>query len=132
MRASQVIGLGLSGLAVPVLLVGLLDPLEGSLAFVVGGALLLFAYATSRIQVPALAWVGWLVAVVAGAAAVGGAVWTQTGGLDQEAVRGGAPAWVLVLLAVYEAAVVVTAAGAVQYAVRLARSVRATAPRGRP
>jgi hypothetical protein len=52
----------------------MLDPLEGSLAFVVGGALLLFAYATSRIQVPALAWVGWLVAVVAGAAAVGGAV----------------------------------------------------------
>jgi len=116
MRARQIIGLCLGVITVPVLVAGLLDPLEGGLALLVGGFLLLVTFVVSRVAVPRLAWMGW-------ASAVGLAVVTLVAVAQYYPLRE-YPWWIWALAISYELAAAVAAAGGVVYAVRLVRRVR--------
>ena len=118
MHTRQVIGLVLSVLTVPVLLLGLIDPIEGGIAMLVAGALIVVTWAVSRVRVPRLEWIAWLTAVASGASALVAVpmYWPSTP----------YPFWVWLLVGLYEIAVAVTVAGGVVYVVRHVRRVRAS------
>ena len=70
MRTRQIVGLILGILTVPVLIVGLMDPIEGGVALLVGGALVVIVFLVSRVPMPRLLWIAWLSAVAFGAASL--------------------------------------------------------------
>lgn len=131
MRTREIVGLVLSALTLPVLVAGLIDPVEGGLAMLVGAVLALATWLVSRVPVPRLEWIGWLVAMAAGSGAL---VAVVVRGATEGMTPGGAglPWWVWALVAVYEAAVAVTIAGGVQYVVRHVRRLRGTHGTTRP
>lgn len=116
MHIRQVIGLVLSIVTVPVLLLGLMDPVEGGMAMLVAGVLILVTFAVSRVGVPRLEWIAWFAAFVAGAGSLVAVAhyWPLVP----------YPWWVWALVAVYEFAVAVTVAGGIVYVVRHARILR--------
>ena len=119
--ARHIIGLVLAVLTVPLVLIGLIDPLEGGLAMLVAGALVLATWLVSRIPVPRLEWIAWTattsLAVVT--VAIASVLWnqgiTQTQGLSW---------WMWALIGVYTIGVLATLAGGVQYVVRHVRALR--------
>jgi hypothetical protein len=130
MSGRHAVGLVLSILTVPVLVLGLFDPLEGGLAMLAAGVLIVVTWLVSRVPVPRLEWISWLATVAAGVSAIAGAVWVN---VDRGYVIGGAegvPAWVLVLVALYEIGVLVTIAGGIAYVVRHVTTGRSAAPTG--
>jgi hypothetical protein len=116
MHSRHMIGLVLSILTVPVLVLGLLDPVEGGVAMLVAGLLILLTFAVSRVAVPRLEWIPWLTSVAAGASAL--AAVPHYYPLEPY------PWWVWALVVVYEVAVAVTVAGGVAYVVRHVRTLR--------
>lgn len=131
MYARHIIGLVLAGLTVPLFLLGLIDPLEGGLAMLAAGGLLLVTWLVSRIPVPRLEWIAWTattsLAVVT--VAIASALWSQ--GVTQQQ---GLAWWMWGLIGVYSIGVLATLAGAVQYVVRHVRTLRhrdAATPRGK-
>ena len=116
MRMRQIVGLILGILTVPVLIVGLMDPIEGGVALLVGGALLVIVFLVSRVPVPRFLWIAWLSAVAFGAASLI-AVAQYYPWRDY-------PWWIWALVVGYEVAAGVTAAGGVVYVVRMARRLR--------
>jgi hypothetical protein len=124
MRTRQITGLVLVILTIPALVLGLLDPLEGGIAMLVAGALILTTRLVSRVEVPRVEWIAWFASVVTGAAAIAGATWIN---VQRGYVIGGPgaqPWWVIALVIGYEVGVVVTLVGGVQYLVRQVRAVR--------
>lgn len=122
MHTRHIVGLILTILTIPFLLLGLIDPMEGGLAMLVAGLLVLATWLVSRITVPRLEWIAWAATAVVGAAAVtvGTLLW-------QAGVTGPGrpiPWWVWVLIGAYEAGVLTTLAGGVQYLVRHVRVLR--------
>lgn len=115
------LGLVLSILTVPILVLGLIDPLEGGIAMLIGGALTVVTWLVSRVPVPRLEWIAWLTAFISGGLALLGAVllWQQSPGGPE-----GMPWWVLVPLVVYEIAVAATIAGGVWFVARHVRALR--------
>lgn len=115
-------------LAVPMvlaLMLGLLDPLEGGMALLVGLALAALVWALSRAPVPRWAWIAALAAVALGAASL---VWAGTT-QDDDGHRSGSSGVVLGVLVVgYELAALATLAGGVVLAVRVVREARGPRP----
>ena len=120
MRTRQIVGLILGILTVPVLIVGLMDPIEGGVALLVGGALVVIVFLVSRVPMPRLLWIAWLSAVAFGAASLI-AVAQYYPWRDY-------PWWIWALVVGYEVAAGVTAAGGVVYVVRMARRLRRDRP----
>lgn len=119
--ARHIIGLVLAILTVPLVLLGLIDPLEGGVAMLVAGALVLLTWLVSRIPVPRLEWIAWTattsLAVVT--VAVASVLWNQ--GITQTQ---GLAWWMWGLIGVYTVGVLATIAGSVQYIVRHVRTLR--------
>jgi hypothetical protein len=119
--ARHIIGLVLAVLTIPVVIIGLIDPLEGGVAMLVAGALVLVTWLVSRIPVPRLEWIAWTattsLAVVT--VAIASVLWSQ--GITQTE---GLAWWMWGLIGVYRIGVLVTLAGGVQYIVRHVRALR--------
>jgi len=67
MRARQVIGLVLVIIALPLVVVGLIDPLEGGIALLAGLLLGLIAWLVSRVPVPTFTWISLAATIAVGA-----------------------------------------------------------------
>ena len=122
MHVRHVIGLVLAALTVPLLVLGIFDPMEGGVAMLVAGILLLATWLVSRIPVPRLEWIAWTATMVAAVVtdAIAGLLWNQ--GITGPGGTG-VPWWLWLLAGAYEVGVVVTAAGGVWYLVRHARAI---------
>ena len=111
-------------LAVPMVLLlvlGLLDPLEGGMALLVGLTLATAVWALSRVPVQTWAWRAAVAAVVLGLAAL---VWAGATP-DDDGDRSWWSASVLgVFFVGYELAALATLVGGVRYAVRVVRAAR--------
>jgi hypothetical protein len=111
-------------LTIPLLILGLIDPLEGGVALLAAAILIAGTRLVSKVPIPRLEWISWVVAMLVGIAAI---AWAMLERMAQNQAPGGIeglPIGVIAMLVIYEIAVVVTVAGGVQYVVRLARSVR--------
>lgn len=102
-------GLALSVISIPLLVLSLVDPLEGGVAFLVTGGALLITWLVSRVPVPRLEWIAWCatmsVAVIT--VAIASVMWTQ-------GITGpgrGLPWWLIALIVTYELGVVITLVG---------------------
>jgi hypothetical protein len=124
MRTRRIIAIVLAIIALPVLVVGLIDPLEGGLALLAGIALGVAVWALSRVPLPKLLWISLIATVALGALTLGLALVLapqESGpGAGGNPIAGG----LIVLLWAWRAGVVVVLAGAILYVVRLFRSLR--------
>ena len=128
MSVRLAMGLALALVTVPVLALGLIDPLEGGLALLVGGVLVALTWAVSRVPVPRLEWISWSAGVVlAIASLVSVTLVRQSQGLPMRGAEG-LPAWLWVLVVAYEVCAAVALAGGVQYVVRHVRALRHATP----
>lgn len=116
MHRKLVIATVLSVVTLPVLVLGLIDPIEGGLAMLVAGSMILVTWLVARVPVPVLEWSAWVTTIATGGLAILG-VW-RTYPLP-------VPAWVWVLVVAYEIAVALTLAGAGIYVARHVRRLRA-------
>jgi len=66
-RARQVIGLVLVIIALPLVVIGLIDPLEGGIALLAGLLLGLVAWLVSRVPVPKFTWISLAATLAIGA-----------------------------------------------------------------
>ena len=123
MHARRVVGLVLSILTFPVLALGIFDPMEGGLAMLVAGVLILATWLVSRVPVPRLEWIGWVATVGIGAMAIGFAVLLWNAGVTGPGGTG-MPWWLVALIVGYEIGVVVTFAGGIWNLVRHIKVVR--------
>lgn len=123
MHVRHVIGLVLALLTVPVLVLGILDPIEGGVAMLVAGILLLATWLVSRIPVPRLEWIAWTatMALAVITDVIAGVLWSQ--GITGPGGTG-VPWWLWILVGAYEIGVVITVTGGVWYLVRHARALR--------
>ena len=119
MRTRQVTGLVLAAITVVVLVAGLLDPMEGGLAMLAGGILILVTWIVSRVPVPALEIAAWGAAVLLGLVTVAAAALLALSG--ETGPGRGLPWWLWALLIGYEVAVAVTVAGGIWNLVRHVR-----------
>lgn len=101
-------------LAVPVVMFGLFDPLEGGMALLASAVPLLLARLLSRVPFPPLLSIPYAVAIVTGASAIGVAVALP----DQE------PPILQLLLVAYELSVAFAIVGSVVNAVNVVRRTR--------
>lgn len=130
MRTRRIVAIVLAIIAVPVLVVGLIDPLEGGIALLAGIALGVVVWALARVPLPKLLWISLIATVALGALTLGLAFVLapqESGpGAGGNPIAGG----LIALLWLWRAGVVVVLAGAILYLVRLFRSLRepATAP----
>jgi hypothetical protein len=123
MRTRRIFACVLAGITVLVLLAGLIDPVEGGIALLVAGGLVLVTWALSRLPVPRLEWMSWIAAVVIGAVTIGVALLYPE---DQRPAAEGLlalPGVLIALVLVYEAAVLSTIGGGVLHVVRLVQSL---------
>ena len=125
LTARHAIGLVLAVLTIPLVLLGLIDPLEGGVAMLVAGALLLVTWLVSRVPVPRLEWIAWTattsLAVVT--VAIASVLWNQ--GITQQQ---GLAWWMWGLIGVYTAGVLATLGGGIQYLGRHVRVLRQHRP----
>lgn len=114
-------GLVLSVLTMPLLMLGLIDPLEGGIALLAAGAMLAVTRLVGAVPLPRLTWVAWVTAAALGAIALVGAMirWKQERGVGPE----GLPWWIVVPLIGYEIAVVLSIVGGGWYVVRYVRTL---------
>lgn len=124
-RGRRIAGLVIALFSLPVIFVGLIDPLEGGLALLLGLALGAAAWLVCRVPVPPLAWIALAVTLAIGLLAL--VIAATTGPLPTD---GGAtnPVFgnvlVRILVWVYRLGVLVTLAGGITYVVLIARSLR--------
>ncbi len=114
-------GLVLSVLAMPLLVLGLIDPLEGGIALLAAGAMLAITRLVGQVPLPRLVWVAWVTAAAFGAIALTGAIlrWEQERGVGPK----GLPWWIVVPLIAYEIAVLLSIVGGGWYVVRHIRAL---------
>ncbi|MGN6273157.1 MAG: hypothetical protein ACTHMQ_08710 [Protaetiibacter sp.] len=123
MRTRRIIAVALAVLALPLLVLGLIDPLEGGVALLVAIAIGVVVWALSRVRLPALLWISLLATVAIGALTIGLAVVESPPGTMGGTARN--PVFPLIALVwVWRAGVLVVAAGAVLYIVRLFRALQ--------
>lgn len=129
MRTRRIIAIVVAIAAVPLVVLGLIDPLEGGIALLGAIVLGLIAWLLSRVPVPRLAWIAAAATVVVGAVTIALAVADIP--IDPQPTTGtvGAPGGIplAALNWVWRVGVLVTLAGTVLYIVRLFQSLR-TAP----
>lgn len=132
MRPRLITGLILGIVTVPVIVVGLIDPLEGGLALLVALGLAVAVRLLSGVPVPRLAWVSFAATLAVGALALVLAVVGMPTDVGQEVgpdVTAPNPlsAGARLLVWVYRIGVLVVLAGGVAYLVRIAQALRSTA-----
>ncbi|TXN31895.1 hypothetical protein [Lacisediminihabitans profunda] len=122
-RSRIIIALVLAAVAIPLLVLGLIDPLEGGLALVGVVVLGVAVRLLSKVRVPRLAWISIIATVAVGALTIVLAVTARpqpaVGGTVASPVSG----VILGLLWVYRLGVLSTLAGGVLYIVRLVGSL---------
>jgi hypothetical protein len=123
MRVRHTIALVLSILTVPVLALGIIDPMEGGMAMLAAGILILVTWLVGRVPVPRLEWIAWVSTVAVGAVALGAAMVLWDAGITGPGGQG-LPWWLVVLLVAYELGVVVTFAGGIWNVVRHIATLR--------
>ena len=130
--ASLILGI----ITLPVLFLGLIDPLEGGIALLVALGLGVLVRLLSGVPVPRLAWIAMLVTIAVGIIALALAIT----GMPAETVQEVGPeatapnplnAGVRILVWVYRLGVLVVFIGAVIYLVRIARALRGSDQPGR-
>ena len=122
MRLRRFSAIVLAALTLPVLMFGLIDPLEGGIALLVAAGLVAATWWLSKIGIPRLEWASWTAAIVFGVVAIAWAV-TLWSPAERATGQGISMPWpLLALLIAYELAVVSTLVGGVVYLVRLIRS----------
>lgn len=130
MRVRHIVGLILAVVGLPLLFLGLIDPLEGGIALILGALLGLGAWLVSRVPVPKLTWISLAVSIGIGVltllAAVflrnPGAVDSATGEVTATNPLATVPIAIF-LLWTYRLSVLVTLAGGILYVVHIARAV---------
>ena len=137
-KTRHIIGLILAVLALPLLFLGLIDPLEGGIALVLGAVFGLGAWLVSRVPVPRFTWISLAVSAGIGVLTLLAAVVLRDpASIDSttgEATATNPFATVpiaIILLWLYRLSVLVTLAGGVYYVVRIARAI-AGGERGAP
>lgn len=126
MRTRRIIAIVLAFITLPLLVFGLIDPLEGGIALLAAIALGAVVWALARVPLPRLLWISLIVTVALGALTLGLAM------LNLEEATGDGTATnpvlpVIALLWAWRVGVLVVLAGAVLYIVRLFQSLRAPA-----
>lgn len=123
MRTRRIIAIVLAIVTVPLLVFGLIDPLEGGIALVVAIVLGVVVWALARVPLPKLLWISLIATVAIGALTLGLAVFEPEG--DSGSGTAANPMLPLAaLLWVWRAGVLVVLAGAILYIVRLFQSLR--------
>jgi hypothetical protein len=129
-KTRHVIGLILAILGLPLIFFGLIDPLEGGVALIIGALLGLGAWLVSRVPVPRFTWISLAVSVGLGVLTLLAAVFLR----DPASVDGAkgevtatnpfatAPIAIILLWA-YRLSVLVTLAGGILYVVRISRAI---------
>lgn len=124
MRTRRIVAIVLAFVALPILVFGLIDPLEGGLALLAGVALGVAVWALSRVPLPRLLWISLIATVALGAITLGLALVLspqESGpGAGGNPIAGG----LIGLLWLWRAGVMVVLAGAIVYLVRLFKSLR--------
>ena len=117
----HIIGLVLTVLTLPLFLLGLIDPLEGGVAMLAVGGLVLITWLVSRIPVPRLEWIAWTAttALAIVTVAIATVLWTQ--GITQTQ---GLAWWMWGLIALYTGGVLATLGGGFQYLGRHVKALR--------
>ncbi|MBM7503022.1 hypothetical protein ACFPER_06040 [Agromyces aurantiacus] len=124
MRTRRIIAIVLAFVSLPAVVLGLIDPLEGGIALLVGIALIGAVWALSRVAPPKLLWISLVATVALGAITLGLAM---VSGPETEAGTVGNPVLdqpLVSLLWLWRAGIVVVLAGGIVYLVRLFRSLR--------
>lgn len=125
MRARQVIGLALVIAALPLVFIGLIDPLEGGIALVAGLLLGLVAWLVSRVPVPRFTWISLAATLAFGALTLVLALTLPPVEMGPDTV--GNPVvgrWYLAAMNwVWRIGVLVTFAGGIWYVVRIVQSL---------
>jgi hypothetical protein len=124
MKTRKVIAVVLAVLAMPILLLGLIDPLEGGIALLGAIALAIVVRLLSRVRIPKLAWISMLATVAVGVITIVIAITAVPPAGRSGQVMSPISGATILLLWVYRVGVVVTLVGAVIYLVRLFRSLR--------
>lgn len=127
MHTRMVIGLVIAIIALPFLVFGLIDPLEGGIALLAAIALGIAAWLVSRVPVPRLAWIAALVTVVLGAITLGIAIFSLPVETAPDTVAAPLSGGLVVWNWLYRVGVLVTVAGWVIYLIRLVKSLRVPA-----
>ena len=122
MRTRRVIAIVLAFVALPLVLFGLIDPLEGGISLLVAILLGVAIWALARVPVPRLLWISLIATVALGVLTLGMAA------LSIEEATGTGTATnpilpVVALLWLWRIGVLVVLAGAVVYIVRIFRSL---------
>ena len=129
MKTRWIIGLVLMVLAVPLIFIGLIDPLEGGIALIIGAGLGVGAWLVSRVPVPKFTWISLAVSLGLGVLTLLAAVFlrdpasvdTATGEMTASNPLATVPIAVVLLWA-YRLSVLVSMAGGVYYLVKIARA----------
>jgi hypothetical protein len=128
-KPRRIIGLVLAVLGLPLLFVGLIDPLEGGIALILGALLGLAARLVSRVPVPKFTWASLAVSIGLGVLTLLAAVFLRdpasvdsaTGEVTVSNPLATVPI-AIILLWLYRLSVLVTLAGGIYYVVRIARA----------
>jgi hypothetical protein len=127
MRTRRIIGLVIAVVALPFLVFGLIDPLEGGISLLAAIVLGIAAWLISRVPVPRLAWIAMLVTVVLGAVTLGIAIFAVPVETGPDTVAAPLSGGLVVWNWLYRVGVLVTVAGWIVYLIRLVTSLRAPA-----
>lgn len=122
MRTRRIVAIVVAFIALPFLVFGLIDPLEGGIALLGAIVLGFVVWALARVPLPKLLWIALIATVAIGALTLGIAM------LSVEEATGTGTATnpilpVVVLVWVWRAGVLAVLAGAIVYLVRLFRSL---------
>ena len=135
-RTRLIASLILGVIALPVIVIGLIDPLEGGLALLLAVGLGVVVRLMSGVPLPRLAWISILVTIGVGILALVLAMAGMPTEAEQEVgpdVTAGNPlgGGLRILVWIYRLGVIFVLAGGVVYLVRIGRALRAVAqPRG--
>jgi hypothetical protein len=127
MRTRRVVALVIAILALPLLFLGLIDPLEGGIALIAAVVLGVGVRLLSKVPIPGLLWIPIAAAFAFGALALTFAIVED----QQQRAPDQAPnplTSVQLLVVAYRLAVLVALAGAVVWVVRIALSLRSSPP----
>ena len=133
-RTRRIASLILGVIALPVIVIGLIDPLEGGLALLLAVGLGVVVRLMSGVPLPRLAWISMLVTIGVGILALVLAIAGMPTEAEQEVgpdVTAGNPlgGGLRILVWIYRLGVIFVLAGGVVYLVRIGRALRAVAQR---
>lgn len=130
MKARRILGLVLAIVGLPLVFLGMIDPLEGGVALVLGALLGLGAWLVSRVPVPKFTWISFAVSIGLGILTLLAAIFLRDP-VSVDSVTGEATATnplatvpiAIALLWAYRLSVLVTLAGGIYYVAKIARAV---------